>query len=91
MANDFNLSGTKCISCPYEARLTELSITHERTVTELKTYIEQLEGHVDVWIENQIKLGGFNNAKRINNKASKSNMGCTSHVDCLANNNNSKS
>ena len=47
MANDFNLSGTKCISCPYEARLTELSITHERTVTELKTYIEQLENKLE--------------------------------------------
>ena len=47
MANDFNLSGTKCISCPYEARLTELSIIHERTVTELKTYIEQLENKLE--------------------------------------------
>jgi len=47
MANDFNLSGTKCISCPYEAQLVELSIRHEHTVTELKTYIEQLENKLE--------------------------------------------
>ena len=47
MANDFNLSGTKCISCPYEAQLVEVSIKHERTVTELKTYIEQLENKLE--------------------------------------------
>ena len=47
MANDFNLSGTKCIACPYEAQLVELSTKHERTVTELKTYIEQLENKLE--------------------------------------------
>ena len=39
MANDFNLSGTKCIACPYEAQLVEVSTKHERILKETRRII----------------------------------------------------
>ncbi len=41
MANDFNLSGTKCIACPYEAQLVELTLRHQRILKETRRIIDE--------------------------------------------------
>ena len=46
------------------------------------TYIEYLEDQAEIWIENQIKLGGFN-AKRNIKETNKSNVGSTSNANNL--------